>query len=197
MYTGPALMYFINLAFSIGFCLFYMLKENWELTLYVLSPLPLLAVTIYFVNNIIHKKSEKIQSLLSDLTTAAQESYSGIRVIKSFVQEEGMQAYFMKNSEAYRKEAVGLAKMEAIYFPTMGLMIGISTLLTIMIGGIYAINGDGTVTTGTIAEFVMYINILTFPVSAIGWTASMIQRAAASQKRLNEYHPLPHQCLPF
>lgn len=187
MYTGPAIMYLVNLLFTITFCLFYMIKKDWELTLYVLSPLPVLALTIYIVNTIIHKKSEKIQSLLSDLTTNAQESYSGIRVIKSFVQEKAMFGFFNKNSEEYKKNAIGLAKLEAIYFPSMGLLIGLSTLLTIMIGGLYAINETHDATVGTIAEFVMYINMLTFPVSAIGWTASMIQRAAASQKRINEF----------
>lgn len=187
MYTGPAIMYLVNLVFTIGFCLFYMIRKDWELTLYVLSPLPILALTIYLVNTVIHKKSEHIQSLLSDLTTNAQESYSGIRVIKSFAQEKAMLGFFDKNSEAYKSNAIGLAKLEAIYFPSMGLLIGLSTLLTIMIGGFYAIHGTHNTTVGTIAEFVMYINMLTFPVSAIGWTASMIQRAAASQKRVNEF----------
>lgn len=187
MYTGPALMYFINLAATIGFSVFFMYKENPRLTFYVLSPLPILAVTIYYVNTIINKKSERIQELLSGLTTTAQESYSGIRVIKSFVQEKVMMGFFNKNSEAYKDNAIALAKVESIYFPAMALLIGLSTLLTIMIGGIYAINEDPNVTTGTITEFVMYVNMLTFPVSAIGWTASMIQRAAASQKRINEF----------
>ncbi len=187
MYTGPAIMYFINLAATIGFCIFYMWHKDAKLTLYVLSPLPILAFTIYFVNTIIHKKSERIQSLLSDLTTNAQESYSGIRVIKSFVQEKAMFRFFNKFSEDYRKNAVGLAKVESIYFPSIALLIGLSTLLTIMIGGIYSLHGDPNITTGTIAEFVMYVNMLTFPVSAIGLTASMTQRASASQKRINEF----------
>jgi ATP-binding cassette, subfamily B, multidrug efflux pump len=187
MYTGPATMYLINLAATIGFSVFFMVKENPTLTLYVLSPLPILAVTIYYVNTIIHKKSERIQALLSDLTTAAQESYSGIRVIKSFVQEKAMMGFFNKNSEDYKVNAIGLSKVESIYFPSMALLIGLSTLLTIMMGGLYALQGDPRVSTGTITEFVMYVNMLTFPVSAIGWTASMIQRAAASQKRLNEF----------
>ena len=187
MYTGPAIMYLVNLVFRISFCLFYMIKKDWELTLYVLSPLPILALTIYLVNNVIHKRSERIQALLSDLTTNAQESYSGIRVIKSFGQEQAMYGFFNTNSEDYKKNAIGLARIESLYFPSMALLIGLSTLLTVMIGGIYAISGSHNMTVGTIAEFVMYINLLTFPVSAIGWTASMIQRAAASQKRLNEF----------
>lgn len=185
MYSGPALMYVINLAATIGFSVFYMLKENRELTLYVLSPLPILALTIYYVNTIINRKSDRIQSLLSDLTTNAQESYSGIRVIKSFVQEKAMLGFFDKNSEDYRRNAISLAKTEAIYFPSISLLIGLSTLITILIGGFYVINGQ--ISIGVIGEFVMYILLLTFPVSAIGWTASMIQRAATSQRRINEF----------
>ncbi len=187
MYTGPALMYFTNLVLLIGFSLFYMFKKNWELTIYVLLPLPVLAVTIYIVNTMIHKKSEHIQSQLSNLTTNAQESYSGIRVIKSFVQEKNMEHFFEQNSESYKKSAVNLAKLEAIYFPAIALLIGLSTLLTIFIGGMYYINNPGSITIGTITEFVVYINMLTFPVSSIGWVASMVQRASASQKRLNEF----------
>jgi ATP-binding cassette, subfamily B, multidrug efflux pump len=187
MYTGPALMYFINLAAVIGFSIFFMLKASPKLTLVALSPLPVLAITIYFVNTIINKKSERIQSLLSSLTTNAQESYSGIRVIKSFVQEKAMLGFFKKNSEAYRDNALSLAKTEAIYFPSMALLIGLSTLITIMVGSLDVVNKVPGASIGQIAEFVMYIQMLTFPVSAIGWTASMTQRAATSQKRINEF----------
>lgn len=187
MFTGPAIMYLVNLATLISLSIFYMLKRDTTLTLYVLAPLPLLAVAIYYVNTIIHKKSERIQSLLSDLTTNAQESYSGIRVIKSFVQEKAMYRFFEKNSEEYKVNAIGLAKVEAVYFPSMTLIIGLSTLLTIMIGGLSYIHNPEQTPIATIVEFVIYINMLMFPVSAIGWTASMIQRAAASQKRLNEF----------
>ena len=185
MYVGPAVMYLINLVALISFSVFNMMSRNAWLTMIVLAPLPLLAVTIYIVNNIIHKKSERVQAMLSNLTTNAQESYSGIRVIKSFVQEKAMLGFFKENSEAYRKNAVGLAKVEAIYFPAMSLMIGLSTLLTILVGGYIAIHHPARA--GLIVEFVIYINMLTFPVSAIGWVASMIQRASASQKRLNEF----------
>lgn len=187
MFTGPAIMYLINLVALISLTLFFMLKKDQELTAYVLAPLPVLAVTIYYVNSIINKKSERIQALLANLTTNAQESYSGIRVIKSFVQEKAMLGFFEKNSEEYKNNAIGLAKVESLYFPAMALLIGLSTLLTIMIGGYYYLTDPQRITLGTITEFVIYINMLTFPVSAIGWTASMIQRAAASQKRLNEF----------
>lgn len=187
MYTGPAIMYFINLAAVLGFSIFFMVKASPKLTIYALMPLPVLAITIYFVNTIINKKSERIQEMLSKLTTNAQESYSGIRVIKSFVQERAMLGFFTNNSEAYKSNALSLAKTEAIYFPSMALLIGISTLITIMAGALDVVNGVEGASVGTIAEFVMYIQMLTFPVSAIGWTASMTQRAAASQKRINEF----------
>jgi ATP-binding cassette, subfamily B, multidrug efflux pump len=187
MYTGPAIMYFINLAAIIGLSLFFMLRSDVKLTIVSLCPLPILAFAIYFVNTIINKKSERIQSLLSDLTTNAQESYSGIRVIKSFVQEKAMLNFFKKNSEDYRNNALSLAKTEAIYFPSMGLLIGLSTLITILVGGLDVVNDVEGASVGKIAEFVMYIQMLTFPVSAIGWTASMTQRAVASQRRINEF----------
>jgi ATP-binding cassette subfamily B protein len=187
MYTGPAIMYFINLAAVLCFSIFFMFKASPKLTLVALAPLPVLAITIYFVNTIINKKSERIQSLLSDLTTNAQESYSGIRVIKSFVQEKAMMGFFRKNSEDYRDNALSLAKTEAIYFPSMALLIGLSTLITIMVGSLDVVNHAEGASVGRIAEFVMYIQMLTFPVSAIGWTASMTQRAVTSQRRINEF----------
>jgi ATP-binding cassette subfamily B protein len=187
MFTGPAIMYLINLVTLISMSVFFMFRREPELTLYVLAPLPILAITIYLVNTIIHKKSERLQASLGELMTHAQQSYSGIRVIKSFVQERPMFRQFEKSSENYRKQASSLAKVEALYFPSMTLLIGLSTLLTIMIGGIYYIYGQKNISISTIVEFVIYINMLTFPVSAIGWTASMIQRASASQKRLNEF----------
>jgi ATP-binding cassette subfamily B protein len=200
MFTGPALMYLINLITLIGFCLYNMFSRDVSLSLMVLAPLPVLAFTIYRVNSIINKKSEEIQEQLSDLTTHAQETYSGIRVIKSFVQETAMFQQFRQSSEAYKQAAIGLSRVESIYFPSMSLMIGISILITIFVGSYRAIQDPTAV--GTIVEFVIYINLLTFPVSAIGWTASMIQRAAASQKRINEFlsivpdvhdpvHPVP------
>jgi len=187
MFTGPAIMYLANLVAVISLSVFFMLKRDAQLTQYVLAPLPILAITIYLINNTIHKKSEQIQESLSALTTNAQETYSGIRVIKSFVQENAMLGFFTKNSETYKRNAVGLAKVEAIYFPSITLLIGLSTLFTIMIGGLYYIHGGHNIGINTIVEFVIYINMLTFPVSAIGLTASMIQRAAASQKRINEF----------
>jgi ATP-binding cassette subfamily B protein len=167
-----------------------MLRKDVYLTLLVIAPLPILALIIYTANTIINRKSERVQALLSELTTHAQESYSGIRVIKSFVQEKAMLGFFRKASDDYRNNAVSLAKTEAVYFPSMTLMIGLSTLITIMVGGQMVLANPAQAS--LIVEFVIYINMLTFPVSAIGWTASMIQRAAASQQRINEFlHTVP------
>lgn len=186
-FTGPAIMYIVNLVTVISLSVYFMLKSSPTLTMFVLIPLPILAIVIYYVNITIHRSSEKIQAALSDLTTNAQQSYSGIRVIKSFVQEQSMLHYFKQNSERYRNNALKLAKVEAIYYPSITLLIGMSVLLTIMMGGIYYINHQHNISIGTIVEFVVYVNMLTFPVSAIGLTASMVQRGAASQKRINEF----------
>lgn len=189
MYTGPSIMYATNLTVLTIGCVWGMLRVDAMLTLLVVAPLPLLALSIFYVNKIIYRKSEQIQAQLSGLTTIAQESYSGIRVIKSFVQERTMIRFFQEASEDYRKSATNLALTEAIYFPAMNLFIGLSLLATIAAGGYLAIQGN--VSTGAIAEFVIYLNLLTFPISSIGWVASMVQRAAASQKRINEFLDTP------
>lgn len=181
MFTGPALMYSFNLFTLITLSLYFMFRTDVLLSIYVIAPLPLLAFIIYRVNTVINRKSERLQQQLSLLTSQAQESYSGIRVIKSFNREKERYDLFDESSTEYRKSAVSLAKTESWYFPAIALLIGLSTLFTIMIGGL---TGAGY---GKIGEFVMYINMLTFPVSAIGWVASILQRAAASQKRINEF----------
>jgi ATP-binding cassette subfamily B multidrug efflux pump len=187
MFTGPAVMYLANLISIISLSLFFMFKRNVELTCYVLIPLPILALVIYYINDLIHQRSEQIQETLSDLTTHAQETYSGIRVVKAFAQEQALSDFFRQLTGRYKKQVLGLVKVESLYFPSISLLIGLSTLLTIMIGGLYYINKSNDISLSTIVEFVMYINMLTFPVSAIGLTASMIQRAAASQQRINEF----------
>ena len=185
MYIGPAIMYTTNLVVLTIMCLWNMIRVSPMLTFYVILPLPLLAASIYIVNRIIFRKSERIQSQLSDMTTVAQESYSGIRVIKSFVQEKAMMGFFKENSEEYKKSAINLSLTEAVFFPSMNLFIGLSILSTVLIGGYYAI--EGVITTGNIAEFIIYITMLMFPMMAIGWVASIVQRAGASQKRINEF----------
>jgi ATP-binding cassette subfamily B protein len=185
MYVGPAIMYATRTVFMVVIVVYLMIDVNPLLTLYTLSPLPFLALTIYYVNHIIHRKSERIQAQLSNLTSIAQESYSGIRVIKSYVQEEASISHFEQESESYKDSSVSLAKTDALFQPVMALMIGLSVVLTIFIGGIQVIHGN--ITVGNLAEFVIYVNMLMFPFFSIGMVASMIQRAAASQQRLNEF----------
>lgn len=185
MYTGPALMYVINLVALIGLCLWKMIGVSPMLTLYVAAPLPFLAFSIFYVNKIVNRKGERIQAELSSLTSQAQEAYSGIRVIKSFVRENSAIQLFSKVSQSYRKSNINLSLTESIYFPSMNLFIGLSMLLTVLVGGWQAI--EGHITPGNIAEFVIYINMLMFPISAIGWTANMIQRASVSQRRISEF----------
>ncbi|WP_298707219.1 ABC transporter ATP-binding protein [Chitinophaga sp.] len=185
MYVGPALMYATRTLIMMVMIIWLMWAVNPMLTLYTLSPLPILAITIYFVNRIIHKKSERIQAQLSNITSVAQENYSGIRVIKSYVQESASAQHFEEASEAYKQSSISLAKTDALYQPAMALMIGLSVILTIFIGGMQVIKGN--ITVGNLAEFVLYVNMLTFPFFSIGWVASMIQRAAASQQRINEF----------
>jgi ATP-binding cassette, subfamily B, multidrug efflux pump len=185
MYTGPSIMYFTQVVFLTIFCIWDMLRVSPMLTLCVIAPLPILAFAIYMVNKIIFKKSGNIQAQLSAITTTAQESYSGIRVIKSFVQEHNIMRFFQNSSEQYRKSSINLSLTEAIYFPAMNLFIGLSMVSTVLIGGYFTIHGH--ITTGNIAQFVIYINILMFPISSIGMVASMTQRAGASQKRIDEF----------
>lgn len=185
MYTGPSIMYFTSVVFLALFCIWDMMRVNVMLTMCVVAPLPVLAFSIYMVNKIIFRKSTRIQAQLSALTTTAQESYSGVRVIKSFVQEKNMMRFFETNSEAYKKSSVNLSLTEAVYFPAMNLFIGMSMLCTVLIGGYFAIKGE--ITAGNIAQFVIYVNILMFPISSLGMVASMTQRAGASQKRIDEF----------
>lgn len=185
MFTGPAIMYTTNLIVLTVMCVWGMLRVNPLLTLCVVIPLPILGFSIYYVNKLIYKKSSRIQAQLSALTTTAQEAFSGIRVIKSFVQEANILRFFTNNSKAYKKSTINLARTEAIYLPAMNLFIGLSMLSTILVGGYFVINGKATA--GNIAEFVIYINLMMFPMFIIGWVASVIQRAAASQARIDEF----------
>lgn len=185
MYLGPAILYGINLISLFVLVIYSMLNVSVELTLYCLAPLPLLSLSIYLVSNLIHRKSTVIQQQLAKLNSISQEVYSGIRVVKSYVQELPMVRHFNNESEDYKEKALSLAKVDAMFFPTMVLLIGTSTVLTVYIGGLQVVKG--AITPGNIAEFVIYVNMLTWPVTAIGWIASIIQQAAASQKRLNEF----------
>ncbi len=185
MYTGPAMMYTINLIVLFVMVVYTMIRVNPELTLYTVLPLPFLGFSIFYVNGIIERKSELIQRQLATLTTVSQESYSGIRVIKSYVQEKFINQYFEKESEEYKAKTLDLARVEAVYFPIILMLVGLSTILTIFFGGMQVI--EGKITPGNIAEFVIYINMLTWPIASVGWVMALVQRAAASQKRIDEF----------
>jgi len=185
MYLGPAIMYAINLVGLFTMVIYAMLSVSVELTLYALLPLPFLSISIYYVSNLINKKSTAIQQQLSVLNSASQEVYSGIRVIKSYVQETPMARFFSNESETYKDKTMELARIQALFHPLMLLLIGMSTIVTVYVGGLQVIKGN--ITPGNIAEFVIYVNMLTWPVTAIGWVASIVQQAAASQKRINEF----------
>ena len=185
MYLGPAVMYCANLISTILLVVFSMLAVSPSLTLYTLIPLPLLAISIYYVSNIIHTRSTFIQQQLSKLTSTAQEVFSGIRVVKSYVREPQQVKYFAAESEQYKNMTMDLAKIDAWFFPLMVFMVGASTILTVYVGGLQVVAGN--ISAGNIAEFVIYVNMLTWPVTAIGWIASIVQQAAASQKRINEF----------
>ncbi len=185
MYLGPAVMYGINLISLFILVIYSMLSVNVELTFWALAPLPILSFSIYYVSQKINKKSTEIQTQLSVINSSAQEVYSGIRVVKSYVQELPMAKFFAKESDIYKEKSMGLAKIQALFYPLMLLLVGVSTLLTIYIGGLKV--AAGTVTPGNIAEFIIYVGMLTWPVTALGWVASIIQSAAASQKRINEF----------
>lgn len=185
MYLGPAIMYGVNLTTMFLIVIPFMLSINVKLTLYSLLPLPILSFSIYYVNNIINKRSEEIQESLSGLTTFVQEAFSGIRVIKSFVREEDYVQSFSKESNEYKKKSLKLAFVQALFFPLIMGLIGLSVILTVYVGAVGVFAGE--ITTGNIAEFIIYVNMLTWPVTALGWITSIIQRAAASQKRINEF----------
>ena len=185
MYIGPAIMYTLNLIALFIMVVTVMLKVNVRLTLYVLTPLPVMAVAIYYVSTLMNKQSERVQEQQSRLSTFVQESFSGIRVLKSFVREKQSANDFERENQLYKKKSIRLATTNAIFFPLILVLIGLSTILTIYIGGIEAIHGN--ITKGTIAEFIIYINMLTWPVAAVGWVTSLVNRAAASQERINEF----------
>ncbi|MEP0984534.1 ABC transporter ATP-binding protein [Ekhidna sp.] len=185
MYIGPAIMYGINLFTLFLMVIPYMISINPTLTFYSLLPLPILSVSIYFVSNIINKRSTEIQESLSGLSTYVQEAFSGIRVIKAFVREEELAKNFEAESVDYRDKSLKLSFVQALFMPLIMGLIGLSVILTIWVGSVQVFNGE--VSTGNIAEFIIYVNMLTWPVTALGWITSIIQRAAASQKRINEF----------
>jgi len=196
MYLGPGIMYTINTVtlFIIAIC--FMVTVDIKLTIFSIMPMPILVVTIYYVNNIINFRSEKIQQRLSALSSFVQENFSGIRVIKSYVREETVRQSFAEESETYKTHSMELVKVQAMFFPTMLLLVGLSNVIIMYVGGVEVMKGN--ITAGNIAEFIVYLNMLTFPVMSLGWVTSLIQRAAASQKRINEFlHERPEIISPI
>lgn len=190
MYVGPGIMYTVNTIVLFILVIYAMMTVNVRLALFSVLPLPILAFTIYYVNSIINFRSEKIQQRLSGLSSFVQETFSGIRVIKSYVREDFVRQSFANESENYKVHSMALVKVQALFYPLMLLLIGLSNVIIMYVGGVEVMKG--TVTPGNIAEFIVYLNQLTFPVMALGWVTSLIQRAAASQKRINEFlHEVP------
>jgi ATP-binding cassette, subfamily B, multidrug efflux pump len=185
MYLGPSIMYGLTLITLFIILIPIMFSISPKLTLYSLIPLPVLSISIFYVNNIIEHRSELIQKSQSKLSTFVQEAFSGIRVLKSFTRENESVANFTKESNEYKKQSLKLTRVQSLFFPIITGLIGLSTILTVYAGSVEVING--VLTFGNIAEFIIYVNLLTWPVTSLGWTSSLVQRAAASQKRINEF----------
>ena len=185
MYIGPSIMYFANMLFTFVVVIYQMVQANASLTLWVLLPLPILSVSIYQVSKRMNRGNKVIQEQLSLLTASAQETFAGIRIIKSFGMEATFSKKFHEEGEEYKRRNMDLAKINAMFFPLMLLLMGLSTLLVIYLGG-KAVE-EGTFTPGNLAEFVIYLNMLIWPVASLGWTTALVQKAAASQKRINEF----------
>jgi ATP-binding cassette subfamily B multidrug efflux pump len=185
MYLGPGIMYTINTVVLFIMAIVVMLTVNVRLTIFSVLPLPILALIIYYINNVINFRSEKIQERLSILSSFVQENFSGIRIIKSYVREKFVRGRFAEESEQYKFHSMAMVKVQALFYPMMLLLVGISNVIVLFVGGVEVMKGN--ITAGNIAEFIVYLNLLTFPVMALGWVTSLIQRAAASQKRINEF----------
>ena len=187
MYLGPAVMYTVNLVVLFVMCIGFMLHVNPELTLWTLAPLPVMSVIIYYVSDVINRRSMDVQEQQSRLSTLAQESFSGIRVLKAYAKEPMAVDRFASAASSYRDSSLAQAKVDALFMPAIMLLIGLSTVLTIFVGGMKLISGDPSVTVGNIAEFVIYVNMLTWPFASVGWVTSLIQQASASMVRINEF----------
>ncbi len=185
MYVGPAIMYSINLLVLFVLIIQRMISVNAELTMLVLIPLPILSVAVYLINSTILKRSEQVQQQLSVLSNVVQEAFSGIRILKLYNRLSFLGFKFEDDVNTYRDKNLSLVSFNAVFFPLIMLLIGVSTLIVVGMGGIKV--ASGSITSGVIAEFIIYVNMLTWPVASIGWVTSIIQRAAASQQRINEF----------
>ncbi len=185
MYIGPTLMYAINIIVLFFLVITQMLAVSKTLTAFVLFPLPILAISIYFVSSKINRQSEQVQAQLSEITSISQETFSGIQIIKSFTNENNSLKVFFESCKEYTRKQIKLVKIEAVFIPLIITLIGLSTILTIYVGGLEVF--AGRISAGNIAEFIIYVNMLAWPVASIGWVTSLIQRASASQERINEF----------
>ena len=185
MYVGPALMYTINTISLFVIIITYMISIDPKLTMYTIIPLPILSILIYKLSRQINIKSKRVQESLSKLTTFSQESFSGISIIKSNTIEDKVNDFMIAFSSETKDKSVDLAKFQSWFFPMMLLLIGCSNILVIFIGGNQYINGE--INLGVLAEFIIYVNMLTWPVATVGWVTSIVQQAEASQKRINEF----------
>jgi len=185
MYLGPSIMYGLQLVTLFIMLIPIMFSISVKLTWYALIPLPILSLSIFYVNTIIEHRSEEIQKSQSRLSTFVQEAFSGIRVLKSFTRENESVKNFSNESNEYKRQSLKLTRVQALFFPLIMGLIGLSTILTVYAGSVEVINGS--LTFGNIAEFIIYVNLLTWPVASLGWTISLVQRAEASQKRINEF----------
>ncbi len=185
MYTGPAIMYLANTIVTTVTILLFMFNVNLNLTFLVFLPLPILSVLIYRVSSRIAKQSAKVQAELGNLTTQTQETFSAIRVIKAYAREKYFISQMEEKNETYKKTAFKLASIEAMFAPVMALMVGASVLITVWYGGKLVI--EGRIEPGNITEFILYVFRLTWPFASLGWVTSLIQRASASQERINEF----------
>ena len=186
MYLGPAVMYTLSLAFLIGFVLYAMCSISVKLTLYTLLPLPVLSISIYYVSTLINKKSERVQSKQSELSSFVQETTSGIRVLKAYNRENAYMNFFRNESDSYKTLILSLIKIEALFMPLIIMLVGLSTVLAIYLGSVEAIVGNGF-DKGDIIQFIIYVNMLTWPFASVGWVTSLVNKAEASQKRINEF----------
>ena len=185
MYVGPALMYSINTLTLFVVVIIFMYRQSPTLTMYTLIPLPILSVIIYKISSEIHKRSTVVQQFLSKLSTFSQETFSGISVIKAYGIEPQTYTNFEDLAETSKQKQLSLVRIQAFFFPMMILLIGLSNIVVIYFGGKQYMAGE--ITLGTISEFIMYVNMLTWPVATVGWVTSIVQEAEASQKRINEF----------
>ncbi|MFM9986319.1 MAG: ABC transporter ATP-binding protein [Flavobacteriales bacterium] len=185
MYLGPAVMYTLNLIVLFVFCVWVMLDINVELTLYTLLPMPFMMIAIFYVSTVINRRTEKVQVQQSRLSTIVQETISGIRVLKAFNREPYFESQFDRESDDYKKKQLGLVKADALFMPVIALLVGLSSALTIYIGAGKVISGE--ISPGVIVQFVFYVNLLTWPFASVGWVTSLVQKAEASQERINEF----------